>query len=103
MFLYGTDGAAMTTEHQYTPEPRIWNALQVAARLGIRDSAFYSRRSRLETMGFPQKDDELGGWHAAAIDAWLDNRGRVGKYQTEPSNGRNEISELIANADKNAA
>ena len=59
---------------QYMPTPRIWNADQVACRLGWKVSTFYDHRDELEAIGFPSKVECLGGWDSAAIEAWLDRQ-----------------------------
>lgn len=58
----------------FTPEPRVWFAYQVAARLNMSEETFHGRRPKLEAMGFPRRDDFLGGWDADAVERWLDVR-----------------------------
>lgn len=59
------------------PNARIWNAAQVAAVFGRSANWLYAHRNRLEQLGFPSRDRELGGWHSRAIEAWLDRRAGV--------------------------
>lgn len=58
----------------FIPEPRIWSEHQVACRLGISQGTFRLRLPKLTEKGFPQPDDLLDGWDAAAIEYWLDRR-----------------------------
>jgi hypothetical protein len=61
----------------YTPTPRIFDAWQVACRLGRSETWFRDNRRRLEAAGFPRSDSLLGGWDADAIDLWLDRRSGI--------------------------
>ena len=44
----------------YMPTPRIWNAEQLASRLGVRVSWFYQHRLEPEAEGFAMKDNTNG-------------------------------------------
>jgi hypothetical protein len=58
--------------------PALPPAGAVARRLGRCPSWFRGeRRSALERAGFPPRDALLGGWHAAAVEAWLARRSGV--------------------------
>jgi hypothetical protein len=59
---------------QTLPVPRIWGARQVAARLNRSVEWFYSHLPRLKQLGFPSKDNILGGYDSIAVDAWMDRR-----------------------------
>lgn len=50
---------------------------QVAARLGISMSTFYSRRSRLEAEGFPKVDPVLDRYLSEDVEAWLKKRRQI--------------------------
>jgi len=71
-----TPDASLTARRKpnYVPLPRILDIYQVACRLGACESTFRNRRKKLEELGFPKKDEELGGWDADAIEAWFDRR-----------------------------
>lgn len=56
----------------FVPTPRILTDYQVAARLGRSESWLRDHRDKL--IGFPKRDDELGGTDGDAIEAWLDVR-----------------------------
>ena len=59
----------------HTPPPRNLNAFQVACRLGMCETTFRQRRPWLEeALGFPKRDEDLGGWDAKAIEEWFDDR-----------------------------
>ncbi len=68
---------------KFLPTPRVWNAEQVACRLGGGESWFYEHRPELEAKGFPRKDDVLNGWDSHAIEQWLDDRGGIVKDRPE--------------------
>ncbi len=51
------DIAAPTIHAHDMPTPRIWNAEQLACRLGVRVSWFYQHRLEPEAEGFPMKDN----------------------------------------------
>jgi predicted DNA-binding transcriptional regulator AlpA len=56
------------------PDPRIWSPDQVASRLGRSPGWLYERMPRLKQLGFPRKDEVLGGWDSKAVENWLDRR-----------------------------
>ena len=58
----------------FVPAPRIWNAFQVAARLGMSESGFHTKRADLERLGLPARDAGLRGWDSVAVERWLDER-----------------------------
>ena len=49
----------------FVPAPRIWNAFQVAARLGMSEGGFHARKAELERMGLPARDAGLRGGRLA--------------------------------------
>lgn len=53
---------------------QVLDATSVAALFGRSASWFRMKREDLEAAGFPKKDPLLGGWLAAAVQAWLDQR-----------------------------
>ena len=56
----------------------VTNAAGVAEMVGGYSEAwFYENREKLEAGGFPKKGHLLGGWHRAAVQAWLDRRAGV--------------------------
>ena len=84
----------------YIPPPRILNATQVAARLGMSASNFHNKRAAYEAAGFPRYDDLLRGWDGNAIERWLDNRSGIDPSSSAPGDrlmekirggGKNEI------------
>jgi hypothetical protein len=61
------------------PDPRLWTEEQVAARLQIHVETLRRERGRLEGLGFPRRDPDLFSLtDAAAVEAWLDRRARLG-------------------------
>lgn len=57
------------------PEPRLWNARQVANRLGRSVPWFYTHHQALAAReGFPRKDPILKLWDSSAVEAWLNRR-----------------------------
>ena len=64
---------------RYIPLPRVLSTKQVAARLGRSVNWLYNHMPRLKQLGFPSKDEELGGWDSLAIEAWQDNRSGIRK------------------------
>ena len=60
---------------KFQPEPRIFTADQVAARLGKGTTWFHEHLRQLSAQGFPNRDPLLKGWDSKAIEIWLDKRG----------------------------
>jgi|TARA_Y100000031_G_scaffold130955_1_gene150995 hypothetical protein len=58
----------------YVPDPRTWDAYQVASSLGRGPEWFKEHQGELEANGFPLYDGLLGGWDGKAIEAWRDKR-----------------------------
>ena len=56
------------------PDARIWGQEECAARLNKSVPWFYAHLPRLEQLGFPKKDNVLGGWDSKNIEVWLDHR-----------------------------
>ena len=65
------------TKPKYLPEPRVYDEVQVAARLGKSVSWLHENRARLEALGFPRRDDFFGGRDADAIELWFDARAGI--------------------------
>ena len=63
----------------------MFNATQVAARLGISVSTFKNRLKIYEAIGFPRYDDVQGGWDSNAIERWLDMRSGIDPLSTVQS------------------
>lgn len=62
----------------------VTNAAGVAEMIGGYSEAwFYEHREKLEAEGCPKRDALLGGWHRAAVQAWLDRRAGVAP-QSQP-------------------
>jgi len=76
---------------KFQPEPRIFTAVQVAARLGKGETWFYEHRRQLSAQGFPNRDPLLKGWDAKAIEIWLDKRG----LDVEDRDDDNPFDELM--------
>ena len=74
----------------FMPEPRVWRACQVAARLGMSESTFGYRRKELEAQGFPRMDELLRGWDADAIERWLDARAGLAPHANDTFRGELE-------------
>ena len=82
----------------FTPNPRIWNAYQVATRLGRSEGWFRGNQTGLEKKGFPIKLKELGGWDGNAVDRWIDiQSGFVDTAVISEAND-NSWSEALENA-----
>lgn len=62
----------------YTPNPRMLNIYQLAARLGMSESTFARKLPILEAKGFPRRNDLIGGWDGDAIELWLDVQSGIG-------------------------
>lgn len=58
----------------FVPTPRVWTAYQVACFLNMSEEKWRGRRAEYEALGFPKRDEFLGGWDADAIERWLDVR-----------------------------
>jgi predicted DNA-binding transcriptional regulator AlpA len=56
----------------FTPEPRAWNAHQLAGYLGVSDTKFAELRKQ---KNFPQPLPYGSRWDRKAIDEWLDTVG----------------------------
>jgi predicted DNA-binding transcriptional regulator AlpA len=56
------------------PRPRVWGAREIAARLNRSVAWFYEHKARLKQLGFPSRDEVIGGWDSYAVEAWLDRR-----------------------------
>jgi hypothetical protein len=64
----------MMHEPTQTPDARIWSPKECAARLNKSVPWLYAHLPRLQQLGFPRKDRELGGWDSKTIEVWLDQR-----------------------------
>lgn len=64
---------------------RILSPVQVAAKFGRSRPWFYAHRKRLEQLGFPRKDSELGGWPTQSVDNWLDRRENISSHSSVES------------------
>lgn len=60
------------------PSPRVWKVRQIAARFNRSVAWVYAHMPRLVQLGFPRKDQVLGGWDSLAIEGWFDRRSSVG-------------------------
>lgn len=59
---------------KFTPAPRPWNEIQVAARLNRGPEWFRRHREALESQGFPKRDALFEAWDSVAIERWMDRR-----------------------------
>ena len=82
---------------QFQPEPRLFNASQVASRLGKGLTWFYDHLSHLSAQGFPNRDPFFGGWDAKAIERWLDKRGEIEEPDAANDNPYDEWMEKLRN------
>lgn len=64
----------MSQKPKYTPEPRGWTQVQVAARLGVSMSWFSEKKIELQRAGMPQPDPITGRTDGDAVNAWMDQR-----------------------------
>jgi predicted DNA-binding transcriptional regulator AlpA len=71
-------------------EARIWKPTECAARLNKSVPWFYSHKRRLEQLGMPKRDKELGGWDSKAFETWLDSRSGM--------NGQSDVEQEMLGA-----
>lgn len=64
-------------------EVKVLRPEDVARRFNHSRPWFYKHRRRLEQLGFPPKDNSVGGWIASAVDNWLDQRGQANSRYNE--------------------
>lgn len=64
----------------FIPTARWWNSIQVAARLGRKDSWFNKYRAELEAQGFPKQDPLFKMWDSVAIERWIDQRSGISSH-----------------------
>jgi len=76
----------------------MFNATQVAARLGISVSTFKNRLKIYEAAGFPKYDDDQRGWDSNAIEQWLDIRSGIDPLSTVQGD---RLMEKIRGSSKN--
>ena len=74
------------SKFQFQPEPRLFNASQVASRLGKGESWLYDHLAQLSAQGFPARDPLLGGWDAVAIERWWDKRSEMSEPEAANDN-----------------
>lgn len=67
----------MSAKPKYTPEPRGWTQVQVAARLGVSLSWFCEKKIELQRAGLPQPDPITGRTDGDAVNAWMDSRSPI--------------------------
>lgn len=82
---------------QFIPTPRVLDKFQVASLLGKSTGWFDDKREKLKALGFPKRDDFLGGWDADAIEYWLD--ARAGIQSNASSGGDQDWMEAIDGQD----
>jgi len=74
------------SKFQFQPEPRLFNASQVASRLGKGETWLYDHLAQLSAQGFPARDPLLGGWDAVAIERWWDKRSEMSEPKAANDN-----------------
>jgi len=83
----------LSTTHKIAqlPTPRLWGVREIAARLNRSVAWFYEHKAHLKQLGFPCRDEVLGGWDSHAVEAWFDRR--AGMAST--ANIENQMLEAI--------
>ena len=79
------------------PESRLYDASQVASRLGKRETWLYDHLAQLTAQGFPARDPLLGGWDAKAIERWWDKRSKMSEPEAANDNMLDEWMEKLKN------
>jgi len=79
------------------PESRLYDASQVAARLGKGETWLYDHLAQLTAQGFPARDPLLGGWDAKAIERWWDKRSKMSEPEAANDNMLDEWMEKLKN------
>ena len=74
------------SKFQFQPEPRLFNASQVASSLGKGETWLYDHLAQLSAQGFPARDPLLGGWDAMAIERWWDKRSEMSEPKAANDN-----------------
>ena len=85
------------SKFQFQPEPRLFNASQVASRLGKGETWLYDHLAQLTAQGFPARDPLLGGWDAMAIERWWDKRSEIVEPDAANDNAIDELMEKWRN------
>ena len=80
---------------RYAASPRIWNAYEVAARLGKCETWLRDHLRELVAEGFPPYDERLKGWDSTAIERWLDERSGIAATATEQSAWIDALKETV--------
>lgn len=65
------------------PDSRFWNETQTASRLGRSISWFSQNYARLRQLGFPAKDEAVGGFPKDRVEAWIDERAGIIRPDSE--------------------
>jgi len=92
-----TPDSGSTSKFQFQPEPRLFNASQVASRLGKGETWLYDHLAQLTAQGFPARDPLLGGWDAMAIERWWDKRSEIVEPDAANDNAIDELMEKWRN------
>ena len=79
------------SKYKFQPEPRLFNASQVASRLGKGESWLYDHLAQLTAQGFLARDPLLGGWDANAIERWWNNRSEIVELEAANDNPFDEL------------
>ena len=79
------------------PESRLYDASQVAARLGKGETWLYDHLAQLTAQGFPARDPLLGGWDAKAIERWWDKCSEMSEPEAANDNMLDEWMEELQN------
>ena len=74
------------SKFQFQPEPRLFNASQVASRLGKGETWLYDHLAQLTAQGVPARDPLLGGWDAMAIERRWDKRSEMSEPKAANDN-----------------
>ena len=67
-------------------ESRLYDASQVASRLGKGKTWLYDHLAQLTAQGFPARDPLLGGWDAKAIERCWDKRSKMSEPEAANDN-----------------
>ena len=88
--------APTPSQVRFVVEPRLVPPVKAARRLHLTLAEFNMKREALYRGGFPRACTVTGHYDLVAIDAWLDQRGRLGSAPVDPATAQNEMRARIA-------
>lgn len=76
--------APSPSQVRFVVEPRLVPPVKAARRLHLTLAEFNTKREALYRGGFPRACSVTGHYDLVAIDAWLDQRSRLGDGSSDP-------------------